>query len=147
MAVIGSAAAAALFPGGEDPIDQRIFIAGQPFAVIGVMTPREMGFLQSPMLEGLWDDDVYLPFAIGWAQLFQDHGLDMTVRIANPAQLEQTARRIYRRLLVRHGADSFYLNTRSGTIDEWPLVHASCRRPGQSWALCSCCSAASACSP
>lgn len=130
VAVIGTDLGAALFPAADDPVGQQFVIDGQPFAVIGVLTPREAGFLQSEAMASLYDTAVYLPLATGRALLFGDASLNIAVRVANPARLEETARSLHALLFRRHGADTFRLHTRSGSMGEWPRVQHTMQAAG-----------------
>ena len=122
VAVIGSSVRDALFGPDDDPVGRRILVGGQPFVVKGVLAPYEAGFLQSQSLESFFNDDVFVPLETGMALLFGDKSLDIEVRVATPTGLEKTTRRLQSLLVARHGVDTFFLSTRSGSVNEWARV-------------------------
>ena len=119
VAVIGSNVAATLFDPDDAVVGRTIALAGHPFVVKGVLTPSEAGFLQEDWIATLSNDYIYVPIGTGVALLFGDQSIRITVRVASPARLEDTTRRLRAALAARHGPDTFYLRTRSGSMEEW----------------------------
>ena len=118
VAVIGSTVRDALFSPEDDPVGEQILVGGQPFVVKGVLAPYEAGFLGTQSLDWLYNGDVYVPLGTGLA-LLGDKSLNIDVRVAMPARLEQTARRLHSLLAGRHGLETFHLSTRSGSMVDW----------------------------
>lgn len=122
VAVLGSAAADTLFGPGEPAVGRQVLLAGHPFVVKGVFVPYEAGFLDPGVLAPLYNDDILIPLETGIALLFGDRNIRITVRVAAPARLEDTARRLRDMLAARHDLDSFRLDTSSGSMHEWERV-------------------------
>ena len=122
VALLGSGMANTLFGAGNSAVGRQVLLAGHPFVVKGVFVPYEAGFLDAEVLVPLYNDDVVIPFETGIALLFGDRNISITVRVAAPARLEDTARRLRDMLAARHDVDGFFLHTSSGSMHEWERV-------------------------
>ena len=123
VALLGSGIANMLFGSDNNVVGRQVLLDGHPFVVKGVFVPYEAGFLDSEVLVPSYNNDVFIPLGAGVALLFGDDGIRMTVRVAAPARLEQTARRLRDMLATRHDVDTFHLRTSSGSMEEWEEVH------------------------
>lgn len=123
VALLGSGIADTLFGADANVVGRQVLLGGQPFVVKGVFVPWEAGFLDPEMFVPLHNDDVFIPLGTGVARLFGDRSIRITVRVAAPTRLEDTARRLRDMLATRHDLDTFRLHTRSGSMGEWEEVH------------------------
>jgi macrolide transport system ATP-binding/permease protein len=103
-AVIDPNTQAALFPNGENPVGQVIFLGSVPVRVIGVTAPSESGFNMSDNL------NVWVPYTTAMRRLMgQNHLRNITVRIsdsANPAAAEQGITKL---MTQRHATKDFFV--------------------------------------
>jgi macrolide transport system ATP-binding/permease protein len=103
-AVIDTNTQKALFPAGEDPVGQVIFLGNVPVRVVAVTAPSEGGFFASDNL------NVWVPYTTAMRRLMgQNHLRNITVRIsdsANPAAAEQG---IVKLITQRHGSKDFFV--------------------------------------
>ena len=121
VAVLGSAARAALFETGEDPIGEHVFIDGQLFVVKGVLEPagEERGSSTTAMLASLTNGEIYVPVQTALALLPASKGVDIEVIVTAPDQIERAARAIRDVLIRRHGRAGFEIRTSGGGIGLW----------------------------
>ena len=102
-AVIDEATRDALFPNGEDPLGQVIFVGRVPARVIGVTAPRESGFLMSDNL------NVWLPYTTAMRRLIGQRYLrNITVRVNDDAPSAAAEEGITKLLTMRHNTKDFF---------------------------------------
>ena len=122
VALLGSGMASTLFGLDDNVIGRQVLLDGHPFVVKGVLVPWEAGFLDPEVLVPLYNDDVIIPLGTGVALLFGDKSIHVTVRVAPPVRLEDTARRLHDILAARHSVDTFYVDTNAGSMAQWELM-------------------------
>ncbi len=102
-AVIDPTTRNALFPEGENPIGQVIFLGNVPVRIIGVTAPQDGGFNFSDNL------NVWVPYTTGMRRLIGTRSLrNITVRVSDdvpPAAAEQG---IIKLIEQRHGTRDFF---------------------------------------
>lgn len=103
-AVIDPNAQAALFPNGENPVGQVIFLGSVPVRVIGVTAPSESGFNMSDNL------NVWVPYTTAMRRLMgQNHLRSITVRISDSANPSAAEQGITKLMTQRHGSKDFFV--------------------------------------
>jgi putative ABC transport system permease protein len=110
VTVIGSKVNDELY-GGENPLGDRVRIAGSRFRVVGVMESKgnTLGFDL--------DDAVYIPAGRG-LELFNREGLlEIDVVYAENASVEEVIAGISRILIARHGYEDFTITSQQQMLD------------------------------
>ncbi len=103
-AVIDPNTKAALFPNGEDPVGQVIFLGSVPVRVIGVTAPSESGFNMSDNL------NVWVPYTTAMRRLMgQNHLRNITVRISDSANPSAAEQGITKLMTQRHASKDFFV--------------------------------------
>ena len=103
-AVIDPNTLAALFPNGENPVGQVIFLGSVPVRVIGVTAPSESGFNMSDNL------NVWVPYTTAMRRLMgQNHLRNITVRISDSANPSAAEQGITKLMTQRHGSKDFFV--------------------------------------
>jgi len=103
-AVIDPASKAALFPDGENPVGQIIFVGSVPARVVGVTAPQESAFAMSDNL------NVWLPYTTVMRRLIgQRHVRNITVRISDDVPSAAAEQGIVKLLTQRHNTQDFFV--------------------------------------
>ncbi|MDQ5926286.1 MAG: macrolide transport system ATP-binding/permease protein [Pseudomonadota bacterium] len=103
-AVIDPNTAKALFPAGEDPVGEVIFLGSVPVRVVGVTAPQESGFMVSDNL------NVWVPYTTVMRRMLgQRHLRSITVRISDTAPSAAAEQGIVKLLTQRHGTKDFFV--------------------------------------
>ncbi len=103
-AVIDPNTQAALFPNGENPVGQVIFLGSVPVRVIGVTAPSESGFNMSDNL------NVWVPYTTAMRRLMgQNHLRNITVRISDTANPSAAEQGITKLMTQRHASKDFFV--------------------------------------
>ncbi|MEH2919549.1 MacB family efflux pump subunit [Samsonia erythrinae] len=93
-----------LFPHGEDPIGQVIFLASLPVRVIGVVSKNQGGFGSDESL------NVWVPYTTLMTRLVgQSYLASITVRIKDNVEMDTAEQDITRLLTQRHGTKDFFI--------------------------------------
>jgi len=102
-AVIDPAAKKALFPDGENPVGQIIFVGSVPARIVGVTAPQESGFTMSDNL------NVWLPYTTAMRRLLGTRSLrNITVRVSDDAPAAAAEQGIIKLLAQRHNTQDFF---------------------------------------
>jgi len=110
VAVLGAKLHAELY-GGANPLGDRIRIGGERYRVIGVMESK------GDMVGIDLDDTVYIPAARG-LEMFNRPGLiEIDVRYAENAPVDEVVEGIRRILVARHGGEDFTIVTQQQMLD------------------------------
>jgi putative ABC transport system permease protein len=97
VAVLGVEAAAALFPGGADPIGQDVRIRDERFVVVGVMQPKGQVFFTN------FDEKVFIPITTAAKRLTGDEKLgSVQVEATDPSAVVETRAAVEALLRERH---------------------------------------------
>ena len=103
-AVIDPTTAKALFPAGENPVGQVIFLGSVPVRVVGVTAPQESAFMASDNL------NVWVPYTTVMRRMLgQRHLRSITVRISDTAPSAAAEQGIVKLLSQRHGTKDFFV--------------------------------------
>ncbi|MFN4265934.1 MAG: MacB family efflux pump subunit [Aquabacterium sp.] len=103
-AVIDPATKKALFPNGEDPVGQVIFLGAVPVRIIGVTAPQESAFAMSDNL------NVWVPYTTAMRRLIGVRWLrSITVRISDAVPSAAAEQGIVKLLTQRHGTQDFFV--------------------------------------
>lgn len=103
-AVIDPATKKALFPNGEDPVGQVIFLGAVPVRIIGVTAPQESAFVMSDNL------NVWVPYTTAMRRLMGVRWLrNITVRISDAVPSAAAEQGIVKLLTQRHGTQDFFV--------------------------------------
>ena len=103
-AVIDPATAKALFPAGENPVGEVIFLGSVPVRVVGVTAPQESAFMASDNL------NVWVPYTTVMRRMLgQRHLRSITVRISDTAPSAAAEQGIVKLLSQRHGTKDFFV--------------------------------------
>ena len=101
--VIDPATRDALFPSGEDPVGQVIFLGSVPVRVIGVTKPQDNAFSMGDNL------NVWVPYTTAMRRLIgQNYLRNITVRIKDNVSSAAAEKGITRLLTQRHGSMDFF---------------------------------------
>jgi macrolide transport system ATP-binding/permease protein len=102
-AVIDPATQKALFPDGENPVGQIIFVGSVPARIVGVTAPQESGFTMSDNL------NVWLPYTTAMRRLLgQRYVRNITVRVSDDAPAAAAEQGIIKLLAQRHNTQDFF---------------------------------------
>jgi macrolide transport system ATP-binding/permease protein len=102
-AVIDPATKKALFPDGENPVGQIIFVGSVPARIVGVTAPQESGFTMSDNL------NVWLPYTTAMRRLLgQRYVRNITVRVSDDAPAAAAEQGIIKLLAQRHNTQDFF---------------------------------------
>ncbi|MGC4063006.1 MAG: MacB family efflux pump subunit [Aquabacterium sp.] len=102
--VIDPATKAALFPDGEDPVGQVIFLGSVPVRIVGVTSPQESAFMMSDNL------NVWVPYTTAMRRLIGTRWLrNITVRISDEAPSAAAEQGIVKLLTQRHNSEDFFV--------------------------------------
>ncbi len=102
-AVIDPTTSKALFPEGENPIGQVIFLGNVPVRIIGVTAPQDGGFNFSDNL------NVWVPYTTGMRRLIGTRSLrNITVRVSDDAPPAAAEQGITKLIAQRHGTQDFF---------------------------------------
>jgi macrolide transport system ATP-binding/permease protein len=103
-AVIDPASKKALFPDGENPVGQVIFLGSVPVRIVGVTSPQESGFMISDNL------NVWVPYTTAMRRLIGTRWLrNITVRISDDAPSAAAEQGIVKLLTQRHNTQDFFV--------------------------------------
>ncbi|TAK97543.1 MAG: MacB family efflux pump subunit [Aquabacterium sp.] len=103
-AVIDPNAQKALFPNGENPVGQVIFLGSVPVRIIGVTSPQESGFMISDNL------NVWVPYTTAMRRLLGVRWLrNITVRISDDVPSAAAEQGITKLVTQRHGSQDFFV--------------------------------------
>ena len=103
-AVIDPTTAKALFPAGENPVGQVIFLGSVPVRVVGVTAPQESAFMASDNL------NVWVPYTTVMRRMLGQRYLrSITVRISDTAPSAAAEQGIVKLLSQRHGTKDFFV--------------------------------------
>ncbi|MGE5452365.1 MAG: MacB family efflux pump subunit [Acidobacteriota bacterium] len=103
-AVIDPNTRKALFPNGENPVGQVIFLGSVPVRIIGVTSPQESGFMISDNL------NVWVPYTTAMRRLLGVRWLrNITVRISDNAPSAAAEQGITKLITQRHGTQDFFV--------------------------------------
>ncbi|MDE2593008.1 MAG: MacB family efflux pump subunit [Burkholderiales bacterium] len=103
-AVIDPNTQKALFPNGEKPVGQVIFLGSVPVRIIGVTSPQESGFMISDNL------NVWVPYTTAMRRLLGVRWLrNITVRISDDVPSAAAEQGITKLIAQRHGTQDFFV--------------------------------------
>ncbi len=103
-AVIDPNTRKALFPNGENPVGQVIFLGSVPVRIIGVTSPQESGFMISDNL------NVWVPYTTAMRRLLGVRWLrNITVRISDEVPSAAAEQGITKLITQRHGTQDFFV--------------------------------------
>lgn len=103
-AVIDPATKKALFPEGENPIGQVIFLGAVPVRIIGVTSPQESAFAMSDNL------NVWVPYTTAMRRMMGVRWLrNITVRISETVPSAAAEQGIVKLVSQRHGTQDFFV--------------------------------------
>lgn len=110
VAVLGSRVYSEIY-GAENALGDRIRVGGDRYVVVGVMESK------GNMVGIDLDDTVYIPAARG-LELFNREGLmEINLRYAENASVDEVVEGVRRILLARHGAEDFTVVTQQQMLD------------------------------
>jgi putative ABC transport system permease protein len=110
VAVLGAKVYAEIYA-GDNALGDRIRVGGDRYVVVGVMESK------GNMVGIDLDDTVYIPAARG-LELFNRQGvLEIDLRYAEDAPVEETIEGVRRILLARHGTEDFTIVTQQQMLD------------------------------
>jgi macrolide transport system ATP-binding/permease protein len=102
--VIDPATKAALFPDGENPVGQVIFLGSVPVRIVGVTSPQESAFMMSDNL------NVWVPYTTAMRRLIGTRWLrNITVRISDEVPSAAAEQGIVKLLTQRHNTEDFFV--------------------------------------
>ncbi|MBI1216382.1 MAG: MacB family efflux pump subunit [Alphaproteobacteria bacterium] len=111
--VLGQTVVKTLFPDDDDPIGQYVLVHNIPFEVIGVLSTK--GALP---WGGDQDDATFVPVTTGLTRLFgQNYVNNVTVKITDLKQIDETQARITALLTARHRKEDFHVRNTASFID------------------------------
>jgi macrolide transport system ATP-binding/permease protein len=94
----------ALFPNGENPVGQVIFLGAVPVRIVGVTSPQESGFMISDNL------NVWVPYTTAMRRLLGVRWLrNITVRISDDVPSAAAEQGIVKLISQRHGTQDFFV--------------------------------------
>ncbi|MBI3383771.1 MAG: MacB family efflux pump subunit [Aquabacterium sp.] len=103
-AVIDPNTQKALFPNGENPVGQVIFLGSVPVRIVGVTSPQESGFMISDNL------NVWVPYTTAMRRLLGVRWLrNITVRISDEVPSAAAEQGITKLITQRHGSQDFFV--------------------------------------
>lgn len=104
VVVLGKTVESNLFPDGESPIGKFIILQNIPMQVIGVLSAKGASANGNDQ-----DDTVVIPYTTGFERLFgqQQYLSNITVKVADVSQIDNTQNAIYAMLLRRHKIEDF----------------------------------------
>ncbi|MBI2733712.1 MAG: MacB family efflux pump subunit [Aquabacterium sp.] len=103
-AVIDPNTQKALFPNGENPVGQVIFLGAVPVRIVGVTSPQESGFMISDNL------NVWVPYTTAMRRLLGVRWLrNITVRISDDVPSAAAEQGITKLITQRHGTQDFFV--------------------------------------
>ncbi len=103
-AVIDPATQKALFPDGENPVGQVIFLGAVPVRIIGVTSPQESAFAMSDNL------NVWVPYTTAMRRMMGVRWLrNITVRISETVPSAAAEQGIVKLISQRHGTQDFFV--------------------------------------
>ncbi len=103
-AVIDPNTKKALFPNGENPVGQVIFLGSVPVRIIGVTSPQESGFMISDNL------NVWVPYTTAMRRLLGVRWLrNITVRVSDDVPSAAAEQGIVKLINQRHGTQDFFV--------------------------------------
>ncbi|RZL10812.1 MAG: MacB family efflux pump subunit, partial [Rubrivivax sp.] len=102
--VIDPGTAKALFPNGENPVGQVIFLGSVPVRVVGVTAPQESAFSMGDNL------NVWVPYTTAMRRLIgQNYLRNVTVRVSDSVSSAAAEQGIVKLLTQRHGSEDFFV--------------------------------------
>ncbi len=113
VVVLGQTAERNLFPDGTNPIGKYIIVKNIPMQIIGVLTGKGASANGSDQ-----DDLVVIPYTTGFERLFgqQQYLSNITVKVADVAQIDDTQNAIHSLLLQRHKREDFNIRNMASVI-------------------------------
>lgn len=104
VVVLGKTVENNLFPDGENPIGKFIILQNIPMQVIGVLSVKGASSYGNDQ-----DDTVIIPYSTGFERLFGQRRYlsNVTVKVADVTQIENTQNAIYSMLIRRHKIEDF----------------------------------------
>ena len=110
FAVLGSKVRAELF-GPDNPLGQRIAIAGSRYRIIGVLEPK------GTMLGMDLDDAVYIPAARALGLFNRDSLVEIDILYDEIYPVDKVVKGIRETLIARHGKEDFTITTQEQMLD------------------------------
>ena len=104
VVVLGKTVESNLFPDGENPIGKFIILQNIPMQVIGALAVKGASANGNDQ-----DDTVVIPYSTGFERLFGQRRYlsNVTVKVADVTQIENTQNAIYSLLMRRHKVEDF----------------------------------------
>ena len=113
VVVLGWTAANNLFDDISGAVGEYILIAGAPFEVAGVLSPKGASSRGQDM-----DDVALIPITTGTIRLFgQSYLTSITVAVEDSDNIERTEADAYKLLLSRHGIQDFQLRNTASLLE------------------------------
>ena len=111
--VLGETVASNLFPNGENPVGDYVFIGGAPFEVAGVLSARGATAWGQDM-----DDVALVPITTGMMRLFgQQYLSSITIAVEDTRRINETEEEARELLLARHGTEDFQLRNTASLLE------------------------------
>ncbi|MEQ8178682.1 MAG: MacB family efflux pump subunit [Amphiplicatus sp.] len=111
--VLGETVASNLFPNGENPVGDYVFIGGAPFEVAGVLSARGATAWGQDM-----DDVALVPITTGMMRLFgQQYLSSITIAVDDTRRINETEEEARELLLARHGTEDFQLRNTASLLE------------------------------
>ncbi|MEQ8935146.1 MAG: MacB family efflux pump subunit [Amphiplicatus sp.] len=111
--VLGETVASNLFPNGENPVGDYVFIGGAPFEVAGVLSARGATAWGQDM-----DDVVLVPITTGMMRLFgQQYLSSITIAVEDTKRINETEEEARELVLARHGSEDFQLRNTASLLE------------------------------
>lgn len=112
VVVLGQTVRTILFAPDENPIGQFILVKNVPLQIIGTLGPKGAGPFGNDQ-----DDAIFVPYTTGFVRLFGKTYLsDITVRVADAAQVETTQDTIRDLMMGRHKVEDFSIRNMASVI-------------------------------
>lgn len=111
--VVGATIAEQLFPDGENPIGAYVFINSSPYQIIGVLKAKGASASGRDM-----DDEAYMPISTAQLKFFGSEYLsNITLKIADTQQLDNTEAAVTQLLEDRHGRKDFIVRNTASLVE------------------------------
>lgn len=111
--VLGKTVADTLFPYEQDPVGQYVLVGNIPFEVIGVLSEKGATPWGSDQ-----DDAAFVPVTTGMTRLFGQNYLgNITVRIRDLDQIDDTQEAIRQLLMARHRTEDFRIRNTASILE------------------------------
>jgi macrolide transport system ATP-binding/permease protein len=111
--VIGQTIADQLFPDGQNPIGEYVFLKSALYQVIGVLEPKGATSGGSDM-----DEMMLVPLTTGRVRVFgRDYLSALTVKVTSTDQIDAVEASVSQLLLQRHGREDFLVRNTASLIE------------------------------